>query len=114
MSKVKAPKIVNLTPGQLEELLAQLRAQLNPATYALVEPLLQTLVWLMALVEIKETTIGRLNRLLFGARTEKTAQVLDQAKAADVPVDLAATPSGPKPPGHGRNGIKKYPGAPVS
>ncbi len=111
MAKDKAPKIVSLSAGQLDELLAQLRAQLNPATYALVEPLLQTLVWLMALVERKETTIGRLNRLLFGARTEKTAQVLDQAKAADVPVDLAATPSGPKPPGHGRNGIKKYPGA---
>lgn len=107
MSKVKAPKIVNLTPGQLEELLAQLRAQLKPATYALVEPLLQTLLWLMALVERKETTIGRLNRLLFGARTEKTAQILDPAAAAH----STPTPPRPKPPGHGRNGIAQYPGA---
>jgi hypothetical protein len=61
MAKEKAPKVVSLSTCQLEELLAQLRGQLNPATYTLVEPLLQTLVWLMALVERKETTIGRLN-----------------------------------------------------
>jgi len=111
MAKEKAPKVVSLSTGQLEELLAQLRGQLNPATYALVEPLLQTLVWLMALVEKKETTIGRLNRLLFGSRTEKTAQLLAQDKANDAPVDPTSTQARPKPPGHGRHGITHYPGA---
>jgi transposase len=65
----------------------------------------------MALVERKETTIARLNRLLFGARTEKTSQLLAKDKAADAPVDLTSTRFRPKPPGHGRNGITKYPGA---
>lgn len=108
MTKDKAPQIVRLTADQWEELLDQLRVQLNPATYALVEPLLQTLFWLMALVERKQTTISRLNRLLFGERSEKTAQILPIDQPADVPI---LTQPRPKPPGHGRHGIAQYSGA---
>ena len=108
MAKEPAPEIVSMSAGQLEELLTQLRDQLNEANYTLVERMLKTLVWLMALVEKKDTTIGRLNRLIFGPRTEKSAQVLDKPAAES---NLAATKPKPKAPGHGRNGIEQYPGA---
>jgi transposase len=65
----------------------------------------------MALVEKKQTTIRRLHRLLFGPKTEKTRQVLGQDQAAAAPSEATTTASRPQRPGHGRNGVQKYPGA---
>jgi len=107
MAKNKAPEIIHLSAAQLEELLVTLRTQLAPATYLLVESLLLTLQWIMALLEQKKTTIARLRRLIFGEKTEKTRNLF-----ADGSAGASSTPSSkPKRQGHGRNGAQDYPGA---
>jgi hypothetical protein len=74
-------------------------------------------------LEAKGTTIERLRKMLFGASTEKTRDVIGERGGS---VDAGAEATGgaapdvtdpdaqgdkPKPPGHGRNGAAAYPGA---
>src|SRR5258708_8614562 len=91
MTKEKAPPIVQLNAADLERLLAELRAALTPGTFQLVEALLLTLQWIMAVLEQKKTTIARLRRLIFGERTEKCRKIFPHA-----PPDISSTQS-PKP-----------------
>ena len=107
MAKGKTPPIVHVSVAELERLLAELRALLAPGTYQLIESLLQTLQWIMGLLEQKETTLARLRRLLFGEKTEKTRKIFPEAPTADAGV---ANPK-PKRKGHGRHGANDYPGA---
>ena len=106
-AKAKPPEIVQLSAAQLEQLLLDLRVAVAPATYQLVDSLLRTLVWIMGLLDRKQTTIARLRRIIFGETSEKTRKIFPQAPAAEGP------PGSPKPKrkGHGRRGAKAYPGA---
>jgi transposase len=106
MSKTRTPEITSLDPGQLRELLVQLQQHLPKGLYELVAALLGTLQWLMGVIEKKNTTLGRLRRLIFGAKTEKTRNVFPGKGGT-----TAAAP--PKRParGHGRNGASQYAGA---
>ena len=72
-----------MSAAQLEQLLTELRVQLAPETYQLVESLLRTLQWIMVLLEEKQTTLARLQRVLFGAKTETTEQLFPKASPAD-------------------------------
>ena len=67
-----------MSTAELERLLAEVRALLPPASYALIESLLRTLVWIMGLLEQKQTTIARLRRLIFGEKTEKGPEDLSR------------------------------------
>jgi len=78
-AKGKPPQIVQLSTAELEQLLAEVRPLLPPATYGLIESLLRTLVWIMGLVEQKQTTIARLRRLIFGEKTEKGRKMFPEA-----------------------------------
>ena len=78
----KTPNIVSISSAQLEELLAMLAGLLPQKTYQLVESLLRTLQWLMELIQTKQTTIERLQRLIFGAKTEKTSQLFPKTPTA--------------------------------
>jgi transposase len=109
MAKPRAPEILSLSPGQLEELLVKVAALLPAETYQLIEKLLRTLQWLMGAIEAKDTTIGRLARMIFGAQTEKTKQLFPPPASADSP-NPAATPP-PKRRGHGRTAAADYTGA---
>lgn len=106
-AKAKGPEILQLSPAELEHLLAEVRPQLLPASYGLIESLLRTLVWILGLLEQKQTTITRLRRLLFGEKTEKARQIF--------PRDFQATAGSdqpkPKRKGHGRKGANDYHGA---
>ena len=51
MAETQTPEVVSLSALELEQLLMDLRSQLAPATYQLVESLLRTLQWVMALLE---------------------------------------------------------------
>jgi transposase len=109
MAKSSAPQVVELGTAQLEALLVQLAGLLPADTYQLVETLLRTLQWVTGALEAKNTTLGRLRRMLFGAKTEKSRHLL-------APSDAAATgakPPAPKPKakGHGRKAAQDYPGA---
>jgi len=106
MNKSAAPQIISLSAAELEKLLGELRSSLAPATYQLVEGLLRTLQWVMAALEQKTASLGRLRRMIFGAKTEKACKILPATIAA-----ILSGPPKPKAKGHGRNGAKDYPAA---
>ena len=106
-AKAKPPEIVLLRTAELDQLLTEVRQLLPPASSALLESLLRTLVWIMGLLEQKQTTLARLRRLIFGEKTEKARKLFPAGF-------LAATGSAepkPKRKGHGRKGANDYHGA---
>jgi transposase len=105
------PTIETVDRQQLETIVEHARAALSAEEYARLKAALDTLVYLMQLVENNSTTIARLRQMLFGASSEKTARVL-QAMGAALQLE-AEVPSGEPDPakGHGRNGAQDYPGA---
>jgi transposase len=107
MAKRTAPEIVSLNSAQVEELLAKLAPLLPAETFGLLEKVLRTLQWLMGAIEAKDTTIGRLARMIFGAKTEKTARLFPRPPPAGSQVAAPA----PKRKGHGRRAATDYPGA---
>lgn len=110
----KAPQVVRLTPAALEELLAKLRAHLDASTYELAAGCLQTLAWLLEELEQKNTALGRLRRMLFGASTERTQQVFPPqpgSGSADATSGSTDSKVKRKRKGHGRLGAQQYSGA---
>jgi hypothetical protein len=83
VAEIKTPEIVSMSAVELEQLLSELRLQLAPATYRLVESLLRTLQWIMVLLEEKKVTLARLRRVLFGPKTETTEQLFPKGSTAD-------------------------------
>jgi len=90
--------------------LVQLAPRLPAETYRLVEKIVRTFQWLMGAIEAKDTTIGRLARMIFGAQTEKTGQLFPQPPPTGCPSAAAVAPP-PKRKGHGRTAAADYPGA---
>jgi transposase len=105
MAKGSAPQIVALNTAQLEELLAKLAELVPVETYRLLESVLRTFQWLVGAMEAKNTTLGRLRRIIFGKQTEKTSAVL--AQGATTGSDKTKT----KAKGHGRKAAQDYSGA---
>lgn len=110
------PTIETIDRQELERIVEQARAALSAEEYARLKAAFDTLVYLLQVVENKSTTIARLRQILFGASSEKTAQVLAAMAAALQPGTQAAASTAepdPAPPakGHGRNGAQDYPGA---
>ena len=110
MAKSRAPEVVTLSPTQLEELLAKLAELLPAEIYQLVAKSLRTLHWVMRVIEAKETSLSRLQRLIFGAKTEKTKQLFPPPPASSQITARAAAPQ-PKRKGHGRTAAAGYTGA---
>ncbi len=93
-------KLEELTP-----LLERAKAALRPDDYETVEAAFETLRFVTQELEAKRTSISRLRKLLFGASSEKTSQVLGKT-TGDKPKKPDA-----KRPGHGRNSAAAYTGA---
>lgn len=110
MAKNPAPEPVTLSASQLEDLLVKLAACLPAETYQLIEKILRTFQWLMSAIEAKDTTIGRLARIIFGAKTEKTKGLFPKPPPAGSPGAGAAAPRA-KRKGHGRMAAADYTGA---
>jgi transposase len=106
-AKTKPPEVVQLSTAELEQLLTDVRGLLPPATYSLIESLLRTLVWIMGLLEQKQTTIARLRRLIFGEKSEKARKLFPESFLAEG----ASKEPKAKRKGHGRKGAEDYPGA---
>jgi transposase len=120
------PTIVELDMSDLEDALRRAEAKLDEKDYALLKALAESYAYLTDLVGSKNTSIARLRKLLFGAKTEKTAAVVGRGKEPAAP---PSQDSGPQPfeecgaeagaendsanpcPGHGRNGADAYVGA---
>jgi transposase len=106
----------------LEELTAIIRrAEVGPISAsesAKLQALVETFALLRTELQSKQTSVERLQRMLFGARTEKTRAVLGEAsiqgraKAGDAEKNLPADPhTEDKGKGHGRNAAAAYTGA---
>ena len=108
VAKGRAPEVVTLSPPQLEELLVKLAGLLPAEVYQLVEKSLRTLHWVLGVIEAKETSLSRLQRLIFGAKTEKTQQLFPPLPASS---QTTATAAPPKRKGHGRTAAAGYTGA---
>ena len=115
------PRTMELDPDQLAELLRRAEArELHDGDYTTIKALIESYAYLTNLLEDKRTSIDRLRKLLFGAPTEKTRDVVgakpdnsaDDASpttAADgAPSTEPRTPTEPPPPGHGRHGADAY------
>jgi hypothetical protein len=129
--KPPAPEIIDMDVEKLETLLRRAEdASLSAEDLQMIRTVCESYLYLTHLIDQKSTTIARLRKLLFGAQTEKTADVLgrdgggplnseqdagpEQADAsAPITGEQAAAgqSSSPRKPGHGRNGANDYPGA---
>jgi transposase len=121
--KSPAPEIIELDAAQFEELMQRAeRKEFEGDDYATVRAVLKSYLHVLELVENKKTTIARLRKLLFGASTEKTADVVGREAPADNASGppSSSTPDAPpsgekknreKKRGHGRNGADRYAGA---
>src|SRR3954465_10513735 len=119
-----APELVEVDSTRLEEVLRRVEQSLDEKEAALVRAVFESYAYVADLVEDKNTSIRRLRRLFFGARTEKTEAVVGQKPEAAVPRDavvdagFAAGEGNPDESdaaaaskGHGRNGAEAYRGA---
>lgn len=112
----------------IETTVAELRAireraaagPLGPEDLEALGALVETLLWLMSELTKKRVSIGRLQRMLFGARTEKGKTVLPAEGPSGGAPGVGRTEPGPGPGrgpgprgrrGHGRNGAAAYTGA---
>jgi transposase len=120
---MKAPPIqrIDLEMDEINALLERAHASMEPDDYTKLKALVETAVYLLEVVEDKRTTIDRLRKMLFGAGSEKTRDVIPPPPASPSPVPESVQPAPPvgpeadatvsKPPGHGRNGADAYKGA---
>jgi len=123
---------IEIDMGTLEEALRRAEEQLSAKDYAALRAVVDAYAYLTELVDDKGTTIARLRKMLFGAKTEKTATVIGKAtppsegdaSATSAAEPAANAPSGPaieaqsdsqaqasEGTGHGRNGAAAYTGA---
>jgi len=112
------PAIQPLERQELEGIIEQARSVLSAEQYTRLKGVLDTLVYLTQLVQNKSTTIARLRQILFGANTEKTAEVLKAVGATPHPQAGSVARSAAQDSdatlarhGHGRNGAQAYTGA---
>src|SRR6266542_1329864 len=128
-------EIPKTNPAEIEKLIEQVRAtNLEPGAKEKIERLLRTVLALLELLQRKNTSIKKLQQMIFGKRTEKhpTAQARkaedpekdDESEKADDGWPKASSDQGaraerlasaseeqPKRKGHGRRAASEYSGA---
>jgi transposase len=85
-------------------------AALSADDHAKLKAAMDTLVFLTAELQTKQTSLDRLRRLLFGTKTEKTRTILGPPGAPG-PEARPSAAAGPPRPGHGRTAAAAYTGA---
>ena len=96
---------------EMAAILERTRAVLSPEEHAKLTGAIDTLTQVTAQLQAKDASIERLRRMLFGATTETTRNVLGEAAQASTPSEPAQTTPKEKAPGHGRNAAAAYTGA---
>jgi hypothetical protein len=122
------PEILDVNHKRLKEVADRAKQSLNPQDAELIERVFESYEYVAGLIQDKNMSIGRLQKMLFGAKTEKTQQVTgdptttspESAKTADKAgeaqseeADAEGEQNNGKPPlkGHGRNPAEAYRGA---
>jgi hypothetical protein len=117
------PKRIDVTKEQLDALLERAQAALESDDVEIIRAMAETITLLSEAVDKKGTSIKRLLKMVFGASTEKTRRVLEEALKAQAgtssqnPTASQDSEKGArqdkkkKRKGHGRNGACEYSGA---
>ena len=110
--------VVDVSQELIDEALAQAKAVLPAEVFERIKNVVRAYSTLVQAVEKKNTTIGRLRRMLFGPRSEKSSKVAElqkqcgnEGKETGRQDDGKAKAAARPPPGHGRNGQDAYRGA---
>jgi len=112
-----APGPLDLPISELVGIVERTRTTvLNAEEHAKLAAAISTLQFLITEIQAKQASLGRLRQLLFGARTEKTRDVLAEdantLAAQSAESGEAGQPQErPRPPGHGRHAAAAYTGA---
>jgi hypothetical protein len=125
--KTATPEVVEINAAEFEALMRRAeQGAFQADDFATIQRVLKAHLYLLEVIENKSTTIARLRKLLFGAATEKTADVVgrdtqppasndDQRTNAETgAADQEASPTPasqgkpPRKPGQGRNGREDY------
>ncbi len=115
-SRPQPPRLPHLEL-EIEEVTAILeQAKSSPLTadgYAKLKAAMDTLAFLTRELQGKTTSLERLRKMLFGAKTEKTSQVLGDKgiPPGSTEADTDRESARAKQPGHGRNSAAAYTGA---
>jgi transposase len=131
---MKQPELVTASQAELDDILTRTKAVLPEQQYKLLEGVLRTFAFVMLRLQDAKASVGRLRRMLFGARTESLRNVIEDTKIVkdgepgdevaaqpgDSVVDEAHASSSvpavaglPKAKGHGRNGVDALRGATI-
>jgi len=109
---MKEPRRLDANEAQLTAVAQRLESRhLEPGDYELLKAVIDTVCFLSRVVQQKSTSIQRLLRMIFGARTEKTSTVLQRGTQGPSPSTATGTGQ-PKRIGHGRRAAAAYWGAP--
>jgi transposase len=114
-----APPGIELRWEELEAIVERAgHAVLSPEEHAKLKAVMETFAFITAELQSKQTSLERLRRLIFGAKTEKTRTIVGEAPApteagADTKLRLDAERAEAKAPrpGHGRTSADAYLGA---
>lgn len=126
----KKPEIMEVDHKRLKDVADRAKTSLDTEDAELIERVFDSYEYLARLIQEKNMSIGRLQKMVFGAKTEKTEQVVGDSSqpqpdsgeengkrspedANDAESDEADGDGHGKPPpkGHGRNGADAYRGA---
>jgi transposase len=112
----KPPEIIDMAVDKLEELLRRAEGEaFEREDYETIRAVLESYYYVTHLIGKKNTTIDRLRKLLFGAATEKTADVVGRGDEKPATPHATQAPAEAKScarrKGHGRQGADDYPGA---
>jgi hypothetical protein len=125
--KVPIEKLNAIVERTLNAIVERTRTEPLPADeHAILKAAVETLARVTAELESTQTTLARVQRIVFGASTETTATVLGEEKTPPTtspeaspdaggetsPPTAADTPPQGQRKGHGRNGAQDYPQAP--
>ena len=118
------PEIIEVDPHQLQEVVGRAEKLLDPKDAELIEKVFDSYEYVTSLVQQKNMSIRRLNEMLFGAKTEKTAAVVGDSDHVQTGAARGDAEDGERPTeesdeadetpaqeGHGRNGADAYRGA---
>ena len=120
----KTPEIIEVDPHQLQEVVRRAEKSLDQSDAELIRAVFESYAYVADLVHDKNTSIRRLRKLFFGARTEKTDAVVGHtadsqdgaasSKPSAEDSDEAESDEGDAKPaqkGHGRTRAAAYRGA---
>jgi len=108
---------IELKMEDVTAIVEKAKAALSAEEHSKLKAAMDTLAFLTQELQTKKTSLERLRKMLFGAKTEKTSQVLGGEEAPGEPgspepsVDRGEAAPSAKQPGHGRNSAAAFTGA---